>query len=87
MILAAVALNVLDLELSWMFVSRHGLSAEANPLMAEALAFGLLGGIAMKAALLSIIFAAASLRPASARVLIGGAALAGAIGVISAAVA
>lgn len=83
----AVVVNALDLVLSWGVVSRYGLGVEANPLMAGALAFGLLGGIAMKSSLLAVVAAAAALNPPRARALVGGVAFVGAVGVISALVA
>lgn len=57
----ALLANAADLALAWLIVSTYGLGAEANPLMAGSLSLGLLGGLAWKAALLAVVFAAAAL--------------------------
>jgi hypothetical protein len=88
MILAAIAANVLDVELSWRVIADHGLAAEANPLIAGAFSLGLLGAFAWKCALLAVVFSAASWnaerRPRVARLLVAGVTVAGAIGALSA---
>ncbi len=84
MIVAAIAANAADLALSWLVLQQYGLGAEANPFMAGALSFGLLGGVAWKAACLSVITAAAALNPKRARLLLGLAVIVGVIGAASA---
>lgn len=84
MIRLALAANVADLWLSWGAISVYGIEAEANPVMRAAFGLGLLGGLAMKAALLSIIVAGAALNPRRRTILVGAALLMGMIGATSA---
>jgi hypothetical protein len=83
--LAFVA-NALDLALSYAAILRFGLQAEANPvpLMAWGWSHGLIGAIAVKAALLAIVVAAAAMHPHRARPLLYLVAIAGIAGAISA---
>ena len=78
--------NTLDLLLSWGAVMHYGLSVEANPfpLMAWGWAHGLIGAMAVKAALLAIVVAAAAMQPRYARPLLGLVAVAGILGAGSA---
>ena len=83
--LAFVA-NALDLALSWAAILQYGLPAEANPvpLMAWGWAHGLIGAIAVKAALLAIVVAAAAIHPHRARPLLYLVSVAGIVGALSA---
>jgi hypothetical protein len=82
----ALAANALDLALSWAAILQYGLPAEANPvpLMAWGWAHGLIGAIAVKAALLAIVVAAAAMRPRHARPLLYLVTIGGIIGALSA---
>ena len=78
--------NMLDLALSWPAVMRYGLGAEANPfpLMAWGWEHGLIGALAVKAALLAVIVSAAAMQPRYARPLLVLVGFAGMLGAISA---
>jgi len=61
MIPAILAVHAADLAAALLVTAAYGLAAEANPAMRAALGLGPLGGLATKAALLAVIFAAAAL--------------------------
>jgi hypothetical protein len=83
--LAFVA-NALDLLLSWLVIRHYGVRVEANPvpLMAWGWAHGLVGGLAVKAALLAIVVAAAAMKPRYERPLLLLVGIAGTVGAVSA---
>ncbi len=81
--LAVTAAHAADLYLTLLCVSAYGLSVEQNGLMAAALSLGPLGGLAAKAALLSLICAAAAIGPRYRRFLLGGALVSGLVGAAS----
>jgi hypothetical protein len=76
--------HLLDLAAALLVTAVYGLAAEANPAMRAALGLGPLGGLATKAALLAVIFAAAALNPSRARLLVGGGIASGVLGAVSA---
>jgi hypothetical protein len=83
--LAFVA-NAIDLLLSWAAVMHYGVAVEANPfpLMTWGWAHGLVGAMAVKAALLAIVVSAAAMQPRYARPLLCLVAIGGIIGAVSA---
>jgi hypothetical protein len=82
----AVVANLLDLGLSWAAILRYGLAAEANPipLVAWGWSNGLIGGFAVKAALLAVVVACAAIAPRHTRLLLGLVGFAGVAGAVSA---
>ena len=82
----ALLANAFDLGLSWIAVLRFGLAAEANPLpiMAWGWAHGLIGAMAVKAALLAIVVATAAIKPRHAQALLVLVGFAGVVGAVSA---
>jgi hypothetical protein len=82
----AVAANLLDLGLSWAAILRYGLAAEANPLPLVAWGWsnGIIGGLAVKAALLAVVVACAAIAPRHTRLLLALVGFAGVAGAVSA---
>ena len=78
--------NAFDLLLSWMAILRYGLTAEANPipLVAWGWSHGLVGAMAVKAALLAVVVATAAMQPRHATALLCLVGFAGILGAASA---
>ncbi len=83
MIPAILAVHLTDLALTLVIVGTYGTAAEANGFMRAVLEHGPLAALAAKAALLSLICAAAALGPRYRRLLLGGALVGGLLGAAS----
>jgi hypothetical protein len=81
------AVQLADLALSLLAITRYGPAVEINPLVTAVLSLGVVGLFAWKCALLAIIVAAAALNPRFRAFVLGGGLLSGTVGATSALVA
>jgi hypothetical protein len=81
------AVQLTDLALTALAVTRYGPSVEVNPFVGSVLSLGVVGLVAWKCALLAVILAAAVLNPRRRSVLLAGGLLSGVVGTTSGLVA